>query len=98
VGSGDTLAVYHGAEIGFGLQADFPTAARSAFGKPALASIGSGPSMRVRPGCSASNICTTWFGDQTITLTDNTGRSLSFAGKENVDTVKGRISYLFSIH
>ena len=38
------------------------------------------------------------FGDQTITLTDNTGRSLSFAGKENVDTVKGRISYLFSIH
>jgi opacity protein-like surface antigen len=50
------------------------------------------------------------FGDHTITLADNTGsntapvtvwnghRSISFNATERVDTIKGRISYLFSIH
>jgi outer membrane immunogenic protein len=38
------------------------------------------------------------FPEQTITLADNNGTSFAFTAKENVDTVKGRISYLFSIH
>jgi outer membrane immunogenic protein len=38
------------------------------------------------------------FGDHTITLTDNAGSSFAFNATEKVDTVKGRISYLFSIH
>jgi opacity protein-like surface antigen len=38
------------------------------------------------------------FPDQTITFSGTNGGSFSFTGKENVDTVKGRISYLFSIH
>jgi opacity protein-like surface antigen len=38
------------------------------------------------------------FPNQTITLADNNGASYSFTAKENVDTVKARISYLFSIH
>jgi outer membrane immunogenic protein len=38
------------------------------------------------------------FPDQTITFADNNGASFSFTGKENVDVIKGRISYLFSIH
>jgi outer membrane immunogenic protein len=38
------------------------------------------------------------FGDHTITLTDNAGGSFAFTATAKVDTVKGRISYLFSIH
>ena len=38
------------------------------------------------------------FGDHTITITDNTGGSFAFNTTERVDTIKGRISYLFSIH
>jgi outer membrane immunogenic protein len=38
------------------------------------------------------------FPEQTITLADNAGSSFAFTAKENVDVVKGRISYLFSIH
>jgi outer membrane immunogenic protein len=38
------------------------------------------------------------FPEQTITLADNNGASFAFTAKENVDVVKGRISYLFSIH
>jgi outer membrane immunogenic protein len=38
------------------------------------------------------------FPNQTITLADNNGASYSFTAKENVDVVKARISYLFSIH
>jgi outer membrane immunogenic protein len=38
------------------------------------------------------------FPDQTITFNGPNGGSFSFTGKENVDTIKGRISYLFSIH
>ncbi|HEY1361049.1 MAG TPA: hypothetical protein VGF60_02325 [Xanthobacteraceae bacterium] len=38
------------------------------------------------------------FPSQTITLSDSFGRSLSFNAKEDVDTIKARISYLFSIH
>lgn len=38
------------------------------------------------------------FPDQTITLSDNAGGIFAFRAKENVDAVKGRISYLFSIH
>jgi hypothetical protein len=38
------------------------------------------------------------FPEQTITLSDNAGGTSSFRAKENVDVVKGRISYLFSIH
>jgi outer membrane immunogenic protein len=38
------------------------------------------------------------FPQQTITLSNNAGGSLAFNAKEHVDTVKGRISYLFSIH
>jgi outer membrane immunogenic protein len=37
------------------------------------------------------------FPQQTITLTDNAGGSRSFRASQNVDAVKGRISYLFSI-
>jgi outer membrane immunogenic protein len=38
------------------------------------------------------------FPEQTLTLSDNAGGSLAFKAKEHVDAVKGRISYLFSIH
>jgi opacity protein-like surface antigen len=38
------------------------------------------------------------FPSQTITMSDSVGRSLSFSAKEDVDTIKVRISYLFSIH
>jgi hypothetical protein len=38
------------------------------------------------------------FPEQTITLADNNGASFAFTAKENVDVVKGRVSYLFSIH
>jgi outer membrane immunogenic protein len=38
------------------------------------------------------------FPEQTITFSGSNGGSFSFTGKDNVDTVKGRISYLFSIH
>jgi outer membrane immunogenic protein len=41
------------------------------------------------------------FGSDTLTLSDNTfgtGLSLGFNTKESVDVVKGRISWLFSIH
>jgi outer membrane immunogenic protein len=38
------------------------------------------------------------FPEQTITLSNNGGGSFTFKAKESVDTVKGRISYLFSIH
>ncbi|MGE5301749.1 MAG: outer membrane protein [Alphaproteobacteria bacterium] len=38
------------------------------------------------------------FPERTIKFTDNTGVSFAFNAKESVDTVKGRISYLFSIH
>ena len=38
------------------------------------------------------------FPEHTITITDNAGRSGAFTATDNVDTVKGRISYLFSIH
>jgi outer membrane immunogenic protein len=38
------------------------------------------------------------FPDQTITLSDNAGGIFAFRAKENIDAVKGRISYLFSIH
>ena len=38
------------------------------------------------------------FPEQTIELADNAGGSFAFKAKEHVDTVKGRISYLFSIH
>jgi outer membrane immunogenic protein len=38
------------------------------------------------------------FSDQTITLSDNVGGIVAFRAKENVDAIKGRISYLFSIH
>jgi opacity protein-like surface antigen len=38
------------------------------------------------------------FPEQTITLSDNAGGSFAFRARENVDTIKGRLSYLFSIH
>jgi outer membrane immunogenic protein len=38
------------------------------------------------------------FPEQTITLSDNAGGIFAFRAKENVDAIKGRISYLFSIH
>jgi outer membrane immunogenic protein len=44
------------------------------------------------------------FGDHTITLADNSsghtapGWDIAFNSKQSVDTIKGRISYLFSIH
>jgi outer membrane immunogenic protein len=44
------------------------------------------------------------FGDHTITLADNssghtaTAWDIAFNSKQSVDTIKGRISYLFSIH
>ncbi len=38
------------------------------------------------------------FPEQTINLSDNAGGTFAFRAKESVDTVKGRISYLFSIH
>jgi outer membrane immunogenic protein len=38
------------------------------------------------------------FPEQTITLAGSNGGSFAFTAKENVDVVKGRISYLFSIH
>jgi hypothetical protein len=38
------------------------------------------------------------FPEQTITLSNNAGSSFAFKAKERIDTVKGRISYLFSIH
>jgi outer membrane immunogenic protein len=38
------------------------------------------------------------FPQQTITLSDNAGGVRAFRANENVDAVKGRISYLFSIH
>ena len=36
--------------------------------------------------------------EQTITLSNNAGAIRAFRANENVDAVKGRISYLFSIH
>jgi outer membrane immunogenic protein len=38
------------------------------------------------------------FPEQTITLSSNAGGTFAYKVKENVDTIKGRISYLFSIH
>jgi len=38
------------------------------------------------------------FPEQTITISNKAGGSFAFNAKEHVDTVKGRISYLFSIH
>jgi outer membrane immunogenic protein len=38
------------------------------------------------------------FPDQTITLSDNAGGTFAFRARESVDAIKGRISYLFSIH
>ncbi len=38
------------------------------------------------------------FPSQTLTFTGDHGGSFAFDGKTNVDTVKGRISYLFAIH
>jgi outer membrane immunogenic protein len=38
------------------------------------------------------------FPEHTIKFTDNTGVSFAFNAKESVDTIKGRVSYLFSIH
>ncbi len=38
------------------------------------------------------------FPEQTIGLFDNAGGSFAFKAKEHVDAVKGRISYLFSMH
>ena len=38
------------------------------------------------------------FGTNTITVTDNAGSSIAINATEKVDTIKGRISYLFSIH
>src|SRR5262249_45059938 len=40
------------------------------------------------------------FGNNTLTLADNFGTGTSFAinTKQDVDTITGRISYLFSIH
>jgi outer membrane immunogenic protein len=54
-------------------------------GQPAPASIGSS---RLHYG----------FPEHSITLTNNAGGSFALTAKENVDTVKGRISYLFGIH
>ena len=38
------------------------------------------------------------FPEQTITLSNTGGGSFAYKAKENIDAVKGRISYLFSIH
>jgi hypothetical protein len=38
------------------------------------------------------------FPEQTITFSNNAGGSFTFKAKEHVDAVKGRLSYLFSIH
>ena len=38
------------------------------------------------------------FPSQTITMSGTFGNSLSFSAKENVDTIKARVSYLFAIH
>jgi opacity protein-like surface antigen len=38
------------------------------------------------------------FPEQTITLSDNAGRSIASHSRVHVNAVKGRISYLFSIH
>jgi outer membrane immunogenic protein len=38
------------------------------------------------------------FPEQTITLSDNAGGTFAFRAKQDVDAIKGRISYLFSIH
>jgi outer membrane immunogenic protein len=38
------------------------------------------------------------FGTQNINVSDNAGSSFAFHNTMSVDTVKGRISYLFSIH
>jgi len=38
------------------------------------------------------------FGNHTFTVADNNGGSFSFNSSQNIDVVKGRISYLFSIH
>ena len=38
------------------------------------------------------------FPEHSITLTNNARGSFALTAKENVDTVKGRISYLFGIH
>jgi outer membrane immunogenic protein len=38
------------------------------------------------------------FGTHTFTVADNNGGSFSFSSSQDIDVVKGRISYLFSIH
>ncbi len=38
------------------------------------------------------------FPSQTLTFNGPNGGSFAFNAKENVDTVKGRISWLFNIH
>jgi outer membrane immunogenic protein len=38
------------------------------------------------------------FGTQTVTVSNNAGASSAFHTSVSADTVKGRISYLFSIH
>ena len=38
------------------------------------------------------------FGNHTFTVADNNGGSFSFNSSQDIDVVKGRISYLFSIH
>ncbi|HYQ07947.1 MAG TPA: hypothetical protein VER26_13355, partial [Xanthobacteraceae bacterium] len=38
------------------------------------------------------------FGNHTFTVADNNGGSFSFNASQDIDVIKGRISYLFSIH
>ena len=38
------------------------------------------------------------FGNHTFTVAGNNGGSFSFNSSQDIDVVKGRISYLFSIH
>jgi outer membrane immunogenic protein len=38
------------------------------------------------------------FPTNTFTLTDNAGGAFAFNRSQSIDTVKGRLSYLFSIH
>jgi hypothetical protein len=38
------------------------------------------------------------FPTNTFTLTDNAGGAFAFNRSQSVDTIKGRLSYLFAIH
>jgi hypothetical protein len=68
-------------------------------GHSALASIGGTRSIKAQAGFSVSSLHYGVPAD-TITLTDNLGSGNNFAinSKQSVDAIKGRISYLFSIH